>query len=121
MLDPALSQHLEESFVQSQLYGLRWSRLLLGREFPVDHKYLYRLWDFMFACCYDVESGRPANYLDDDAPPNVYSVLANVRALNYTKKSNLGKRLSNDRVLYVPTPLLGALGDVMLAMLIKVI
>lgn len=74
----------------------------------------------MFASCYDLESGRRADYLDEDAPPNVYSVLANVRALGYTKNSNLGKRLSNDRVLYVPTPLLGALGDVMLAMLIKV-
>ncbi len=74
----------------------------------------------MFASCYDVESGRPADYLDDDAPPNVYSVLANVRALGYNKNSNVNKRHSQDRVSYVCTPLLGALGDLMLAMLIKV-
>ena len=120
ILDPPLAQHLEDSFVQSQLYGLRWSRLLLAREFPVTHTLLYRLWDFMFACCYDAENSKYAAYLDDDAPPNVYSMLAMARSLDFGKNSNFGKRNAGDRVQYVCTPLLGALGDLMLAMLIQV-
>jgi hypothetical protein len=86
----------------------------------------------MFACCYDVETNgkRPPHspHLnhdedDDDAPPNVYSLLANVRAFGYNKNSNKGKRGSsgdNSRAVYVCTPLLAALGDLMLAMLIQV-
>jgi hypothetical protein len=123
VLDRQLCQHLEESFVQAQLYGLRWSRLLLAREFPVTHSLLFRLWDYMFASCFDAETEHlpAAAYMDDDAPPNVYSLLANVRAMNYNKNSNTGKRIAGaERVNYVCTPLLGVLGDLMLAMLIQV-
>jgi hypothetical protein len=105
---------------------------LLGREFLVTHQLLYRLWDYMFACCYDIETnGKQPNSShldhdedDDDTPPNVYSLLANVRAFGYNKSSNQGKRGNsgdNSRAVYVCTPLLAALGDLMLAMLIQVI
>jgi hypothetical protein len=77
----------------------------------------------MFASCFDAETEHlpAAAYMDDDAPPNVYSLLANVRAMNYNKNSNTGKRIAGaERVNYVCTPLLGVLGDLMLAMLIQV-
>lgn len=121
ILDPALCHHLEESFIQSQLYGLRWSRLLLGREFTLQNNHMFRLWDFMFASCYDAEYNSAELLLDDSLPPNVYSVLANLRISGYTHTSNAHKRTSTtERVTYVCTPLLGALGDFMLAMMIQV-
>ena len=49
-LDPELCNHLEDNYIQAQLYGMRWARLLLGREFRCDEGGLLRLWDYMFAC-----------------------------------------------------------------------
>ncbi len=92
ILDPPLCSHLEGLYIQSQLYGLRWSRLLLGREYSVTHKQLLTLWDYMFASCYDAEHSSNSVLLDDDVPPNVYSVLANVRVLQHHKESNKNKR-----------------------------
>eukprot|EP00981_Chlorochromonas_danica_P001656 scaffold367_cov274-Ochromonas_danica.AAC.5 len=213
ILDPQLCSHLEEVYIQAQLYGLRWARLLLGREFTVQppppalhqpppstpaslthshHQHpagsgLLKLWDFMFASCYDLESGTNLDnaYLDDeDIMPNIYSVLATVRAGGFTKEANQNKRAivrpnnnsgsgnttsstsssvgegegkvgggggggmggisspvrlqridhhplapenhnivqqaTSQKVVYVCTPLLGALGDFMLAMLIQI-
>lgn len=122
ILDPMLSQHLEECFVQSQLYGLRWSRLLLGREFSATHSHLFRLWDFMFASCYEAENNTNAHqYEDEDSLPNVYSMFAYTRMNKLLKDCNVGKRKhKDDKVTYVCTPLLGALGDFMLAMLIQI-
>lgn len=54
-LDPPLCRHLEENFIQAQLYGMRWSRLLLGREFELTETSLLRIWDYMFACIFDAE------------------------------------------------------------------
>jgi hypothetical protein len=48
-LDPALCLHLEDNYVQAQLYGMRWSRLLLGREFEAVEDSLFRIWDYIFA------------------------------------------------------------------------
>ena len=48
-LDPALCVHLEDNYVQAQLYGMRWSRLLLGREFAAAEDSLFRIWDYIFA------------------------------------------------------------------------
>lgn len=94
---------------------------MLGREYPVTHNSLFRIWDFMFAACYDAEYNTSHYVFDDDIPPNVYSLLANARVCNYHKGSNIGKRASQqDRVTYVCTPLLGILGDFILAMLIQV-
>jgi hypothetical protein len=121
ILDPKLSHHLEENYIQSQLYGLRWSRLLLGREFTLVNHNMLKLWDFMFASSFDAENNTLDSLLDDSVPPNVYSVLANVRFLEHKKSSNQGKRLSkNDKVIYVCTPILGALGDIMLSMFMQV-
>ena len=52
-LDPTLSTHLEECFIQAQLYGMRWSRLLLGREFELKEESLLKIWDYMFGCCFE--------------------------------------------------------------------
>ncbi|RKO94055.1 hypothetical protein BDK51DRAFT_32771 [Blyttiomyces helicus] len=47
VLDFELYQHLEKHGVEPQLYGLRWLRLLFGREFPMPE--LFTLWDGIFA------------------------------------------------------------------------
>jgi hypothetical protein len=136
-LDPALCTHLENSFVQSQLYGIRWSRLMLGREFSVTAEHLYKLWDFIFASCYDAETSSADELLDDDAPPNVYSVLADVRMRGFHKRTNKENKqraasassstsssssssAAGVKFTYVCTPLLGSLADFMLAMFLQV-
>ena len=162
MLDPELCAHLEESYVQAQLYGLRWARLLLGREFTVRDAQVFRIWDFLFACCHEAENYPPDALLDEDTPPNIYSVLASARIAGYTRHSNIERRrqaaermqtdlqqlqlqqMGGDRdgawhqdvtaprrgelpaelyrslPAYVCTPLLGALADCMLAMLLHI-
>ncbi len=47
--DPALCEHLDNNYVYPQVYGMRWSRLLFGREFPMTHTQSFRIWDYMFA------------------------------------------------------------------------
>lgn len=113
--------------MQSQLYGLRWTRLMLGREFPVTHSHVFRLWDFMFASCYDAEFShevaKKKQYQDEDSLPNVYSLYANAVVRGYHRDTNaIAKKQSNGsiKLTYVTTPLLGALGDFMLAMLIQI-
>ncbi|KAI9488055.1 rab-GTPase-TBC domain-containing protein [Zychaea mexicana] len=45
--DPVLYEHLERFNIEPQLYGMRWLRLLFGREFEFHE--LLKLWDAMFA------------------------------------------------------------------------
>ncbi|KAK3788906.1 hypothetical protein RRG08_010155 [Elysia crispata] len=44
--DPELHQHLERLEIAPQIYGIRWLRLLFGREFPMQD--LLMLWDAIF-------------------------------------------------------------------------
>ncbi|CAG5124008.1 unnamed protein product, partial [Candidula unifasciata] len=44
--DPELHQHLERLEIVPQIYGIRWLRLLFGREFPMQD--LLMLWDAIF-------------------------------------------------------------------------
>ncbi|XP_046683921.1 TBC1 domain family member 5 [Homalodisca vitripennis] len=46
-LDPELHQHLQQMDVTLALFGIRWLRLLFGREFPLQD--LLVLWDAVFA------------------------------------------------------------------------
>ncbi|KAG0185518.1 TBC1 domain, member 5 [Apophysomyces sp. BC1034] len=46
-IDPVLYKHLESLGIEPQLYGIRWLRLLFGREFDIDN--LLKLWDAIFA------------------------------------------------------------------------
>ena len=57
-----MSQHLENEHISAQLYGIRWSRLLLGREFSAANYDIFLIWDYIFACCYEAENF----YLDRD-------------------------------------------------------
>jgi hypothetical protein len=78
-LDPPLCRHLEENFIQAQLYGMRWSRLLLGREFELTELSLLRIWDYMFACIFDAEialrvsSGSAAAHYKDGSNSNSHA------------------------------------------------
>eukprot|EP00158_Paraphelidium_tribonemae_P004758 Partr_v1_DN26954_c1_g2_i2_m6938 putative TBC1 domain family, member 5 len=45
--DPKLQQRLADLGIEPQLYGIRWLRLLYGREFSFDR--LFTLWDIIFA------------------------------------------------------------------------
>lgn len=61
-LDPDLCAHLEDSYVQAQLYGMRWCRLLFGREFHMTDSMCFKLWDYIFACC--LQSDHSNDYLE---------------------------------------------------------
>ncbi|KAJ7389994.1 TBC1 domain, member 5 [Desmophyllum pertusum] len=45
--DPELWVHMKNLDITPQVYGLRWIRLLFGREFPMDDVLV--LWDALFA------------------------------------------------------------------------
>eukprot|EP00903_Cladosiphon_okamuranus_P013149 g12263.t1 len=53
--DPVLQRHLAELDISPQLYGMKWARLMFGREFRVESVLL--LWDHIFASSW-IE-GRP--------------------------------------------------------------
>lgn len=90
----------------------------------------------MFACCYEAETCSNEALLDVDARPNINSVLASVRIAGDNQHSNRERRnISSLGTVkhehpnessapavpnYVCTPLLGALGDLMLAMMLNV-
>jgi hypothetical protein len=136
MLDAELCAHLEECHVSAQIYGLRWARLLLGREFTMENDQIFRIWDYLFACCYEAENISAEALLDADVRPNITSLLATVRIAGHNQHSNQERRnissmgtvkhvsanesSAPDVPQYVCTPLLGALGDVMLAMMLHV-
>ncbi|XP_041971236.1 TBC1 domain family member 5 [Aricia agestis] len=46
-LDPELAIHLDECGISMELFGIRWLRLLFGREFP--RADIPQLWGFLFA------------------------------------------------------------------------
>jgi TBC1 domain family member 5 len=48
--DRAVHHNLAALTIEPQLYGLRWTRLLFCREFPM--AVVHRLWDAMFAALY---------------------------------------------------------------------
>uniref|UniRef100_A0A915PCB7 Rab-GAP TBC domain-containing protein n=1 Tax=Setaria digitata TaxID=48799 RepID=A0A915PCB7_9BILA len=47
IVDPAIHRHLSKMKILPQIYGIRWLRLLFGREFPI-HDLLF-VWDAIFA------------------------------------------------------------------------
>lgn len=47
VIDPELAAHLNQIELEPQLYGIRWIRLLFGREFPFE--FLIALWTMIFA------------------------------------------------------------------------
>ncbi len=51
-IDPALQLALTTQGIYPQIYGMRWARLLFGREFAMTHTSALYLWDFLFAHVY---------------------------------------------------------------------
>lgn len=104
--DPELCDFLEGQFIQSQLYGMRWARLILGREFSVTDTHVLRIWDYIFASCISF----PEPVVETLDPLSVVSLAS----------SNHADVLAS-RARYGPcNPLLAMLGNFMLAMLLHV-
>lgn len=106
-LDPQLCSHLEDNYVQAQLYGMRWSRLLLGREFKMNESGLLRIWDYIFASCVKSTGSinRSKSFLEADED-NI-----SLWPATFTLKSSHHSSAH---------PILKALEDFMLAMLLQV-
>ena len=56
-LDSTLCAFLMDNNVYAQVYGMRWTRLLFGREFPMTHTMSFRVWDWLLASAYDGAAG----------------------------------------------------------------
>jgi len=105
-IDPELCEKLEECYIQGQIYGLRWARLLLGREFSLSHSRSLRLWDYMFASCWEGGSIKIASA----ALEELSSAQASVSSASIVLRERYGSY----------SPLMGVLGDLMLAMLLHI-
>lgn len=59
--DPLLSEHLKKLKIEPQIYGLRWIRLLFGREFKMEDVLV--IWDAIFSNCggKDLKEGEIIN------------------------------------------------------------
>ena len=83
--DPELCEHLDNNYVYPQVYGMRWSRLLFGREFSMTHTQSFRLWDYMFASMFQSNSGKkPKRYGDygpimDEVGDMMLAMMLNIR------------------------------------------
>ena len=51
-IDPPLQLAITAQGIYPQIYGMRWARLLFGREFEMTHASALYLWDFLFANVY---------------------------------------------------------------------
>ena len=144
-LDPDLCSHLEDNYVQAQLYGMRWSRLLLGREFQATEESLFRIWDYIFGSSLDIHASAsngktiPHNVENSTHVESVGSLpqeekdpLFNSPSLphcsgdsdslmnnEYMTSSAAMKVLRKSR-LEKPSPILESLADFMLAMLLHI-
>lgn len=123
-IDPELCEHLESTYIQSQIYGLRWARLLLAREFPMTENQALRLWDYMFATCYDEHmvnntavASQPLDtprFSEDSDDLLMMSELKSAQASVTSASKALKARYGNYSIL------MGVLGDFMLAMILHV-
>ena len=96
-LDPQLCTHLEDNFIQAQLYGMRWSRLLLGREFELTEDSLLRIWDYMFACVLDAHMTTLTN-----SKHNVSHAHTSLKKLHSSQKDS--KSNSSSSITQTPYP-----------------
>lgn len=130
-LDPELCSHLEDNYIQAQLYGMRWARLLLGREFQCNETGLLRLWDYMFACVLH-HSMQQQQSKQEELP--IYTAEPTNKSKSAKSHPLEQEDSDDDEIIWTTTsaamkaqarsgpasPLLDALGDFMLAMLLHV-
>ena len=57
-IDPDLQHCLTVQGIYPQIYGMRWARLLFGREFVMTHDSALYLWDFLFSTLYLEANGE---------------------------------------------------------------
>jgi hypothetical protein len=128
-IDASFWHHLHQGDIEAQLYGMRWARLLFGREFPLTDTHSLRLWDYMFSYCGEWGYSQP------DAASSASSSTASTSpaAMKAVPLLATGKRLNAEETMIrnqvsvdvglgdeVPRPLLRAVADLMLAMLLYV-
>jgi hypothetical protein len=107
--DPELCDFLEAQFIQSQLYGMRWARLMLGREFSITDSQVLRIWDYIFASC--IHLPQPAVDVLDPLSMDLLGVAG----------CSDNSVVAASRSRYGPNnPMLTMLGNFMLAMLLHV-
>ena len=106
--DPELCDFLEGQCIQAQLYGMRWARLMLGREFSVTNSQVLRIWDYLFASC--ITFPTPVIDLIDPLSMDIISSENTENVDIIASKSRYGPN----------NPLLNTLGNFMLAMLLHV-
>ncbi len=103
--DAELCDLLEERCIQSHLYGMKWTRLLFGREFALCHSQGMRVWDFIFAYCLETSGANLQ-------PSDVLSEISNV---NTSKEALLSKSRYGPHSL-----LLAGVSDIMISMVLAV-
>ncbi|KAL1140364.1 hypothetical protein AAG570_000296, partial [Ranatra chinensis] len=79
--DPQLYHHLEQLDIPLPLFGIRWLRLLFGREFPLQD--LLVLWDAIFA---DSSNFELVNYI---VVAMLVAIRSHLLSSDYTSCLNL--------------------------------
>jgi hypothetical protein len=107
-VDPAFSDHLEEGDIQAQLYGMRWSRLLFGREFPLSHNLSLKLWDYIFGYWLEMDLVKDPAYTGGLNSPTASGREGNRMIIDVGLEEKKAK------------PIIRAVADLMIAMLLYV-
>eukprot|EP00607_Mallomonas_marina_P010543 CAMPEP_0182418890 /NCGR_PEP_ID=MMETSP1167-20130531/3266_1 /TAXON_ID=2988 /ORGANISM="Mallomonas Sp, Strain CCMP3275" /LENGTH=627 /DNA_ID=CAMNT_0024593351 /DNA_START=255 /DNA_END=2138 /DNA_ORIENTATION=- len=92
--DAPLYAQLVKCDVQPQLYGMRWARLLLGREFPLSSHLSLRVWDYLFTEC--IGTDIPVELPTDINIINKYPLLDCLRYFMLAMILNIRKDLFNE-------------------------
>ena len=98
-------------------FAIRWSRLLLGREFIFSDTHVLRVWDFLF-CSSTVKESEP-NY-EQDSNSAVSVAGSSSTEMDGSRSANNSKNRYDAHQDPCYCPVLTTLRDFMLAMLIYV-
>ena len=105
--DNTLCKLLEDRGIQSHLYGMKWTRLLFGREFTMANNLCFKVWDFIIAYNFQIKKPKAETPL---------SALLETSNVNITEETILSKSR------YGPySAILAGISDIMLAMILQVV
>jgi hypothetical protein len=85
-IDSDLAAYLDQQDIHCQLYGLRWARLLTGREFQSVPENVFNIWDYIFvsATINDSSQHKPSNKTEEN---QVFSTDAVKNGVEMDKKN----------------------------------